>query len=123
VKFILYLASFSLSSYLVPVDLLAYHSVYPIIDRYLPHTFTLFTALLQIVTFCAFFWAGFTPCYRVVIHIVAFRRFHFTLLDFHVHCRITPFISYSMIGFAFFVFVSRHADHLFLFLVNCMSCG
>jgi len=40
----------------VSVDLLAHHSVYPIIsNRYLPQTFTLFTVLLRIVTLCAFY--------------------------------------------------------------------
>jgi len=57
---------------LVLVELLAHHSVYPIIDRYLPHIFTLFNSLLHIVTFCAFFCAGFTLFYC----IVASRRLH-----------------------------------------------
>jgi len=37
----------------VLVELLAHHPVYPIIDRYLPHTLTL-TVLLHIVTFVHF---------------------------------------------------------------------
>jgi len=52
---------------LVLVDLLAYHSVYPIINRYLPHTFTLLSALLHIVNFCAFFCTGFTLFYCIVV--------------------------------------------------------
>ena len=53
---------------LVLVHLLAHHSVYPIISRHLPNTFTLFTTLLHIVTFCAFFCVGFTLFHCVVIH-------------------------------------------------------
>jgi len=65
---LLYFLSFILLPASVLVEFLAHHSVYPIIDRYLPHTFTLFTALLHIRTFCAFFCAGFALFYSVVIH-------------------------------------------------------
>jgi len=68
-----------LSSNLVPADLLAHLSVYPIIDRYLSHTFTIFTALLHIVTICAFFYAGFT-LFIALLCIVTFRYFYFILL-------------------------------------------
>ena len=53
---------------------IAHHSVYSIIDRYLPYTSILFAALLHIVTFCAFFCAGFTLFYCVFIqcHLPAF---------------------------------------------------
>jgi len=66
---------------LVLVDLPAYRSVYPIIDRYSPHAFTIFTTLLQIVTFCAFFCADF---YAVLLRCYTgtSRRFHYTLLTF-----------------------------------------
>jgi len=53
---------------LVLVELLAYHSVCPIIDRYLAHIFTSFNGLLQIVTFCELFRVGFTLFYCVVIY-------------------------------------------------------
>jgi len=100
---------------LVLVGLLAYHPVYPIIDRYLPHAFTPFTALLKLVTPCGFFCAGFTLFYCVVMycHILAFS-FHTSYL----HCRILSLISYSvMVGFALYVFV-RHTADCFLLLVN-----
>jgi len=53
---------------------IAHHSVYSIIDRYLPYRSILFAALLHIVTFCAFFCAGFTLLYCVFIqcHLPAF---------------------------------------------------
>jgi len=91
-----------------------YHSVCPIIDRYLPHAFTLFAALLHIVMFSAFFSAGFTLFYCVVLHC---HLLAFTLLIFHVHCRILSLILYSvMVGFALFVFV-RHTSQCFLLLI------
>jgi len=52
---------------LMPDDLLLHHSVYIIIDRYLPHRFTLFAALLHIATFCAFS-VEFLRFYCVIIH-------------------------------------------------------
>jgi len=39
---------------LVPVELLAHHSVHRFVSRYLSYLFTLFIALLHIVTFCEF---------------------------------------------------------------------
>jgi len=45
---------------LVTVGLLAHHSVYRIIDRYLPHTFIRFITLRYTVTFCALFCAVIT---------------------------------------------------------------
>jgi len=59
---------FILLTALVPDDLLVHHSIYLIIDRYLPRRFTLFVASLHIATFCAFFCAGFTLFYCIVIH-------------------------------------------------------
>jgi len=109
---------------LVLVDLLAQRSVYPIIDHYLPHTFTLFTALRHIVTF-VHFSVQVLRCFIALLYIVTSRHFHFTLLIFHVHCRILTLISCSvMVGWSECVFVFvRHTSHCFFLLVNCILCG
>jgi len=62
------------SVFLMLVDLLAQHSVYPIIDGNLLHIFTLFTALLHKVTFCAFS-VQVLGCFIALFHIVTSRRF------------------------------------------------
>jgi len=90
-----FLAIVILMPVLVPVGLLARHSVYRIIDRYLPRKFTLFIALLYIVTFCTCFCAGFALFYCVAIHC-HLPGFHFALLNRHVHCRTLSVISYNV---------------------------
>jgi len=88
---------------LVPVDLLAHHSVYPIIDRNLSQTFTLFTALLHIVRFCAFL----CRFYAILLRSYALPppgvfNLHFLTSTFTVaYCHSFP-IS-STVGFAFFL--------------------
>jgi len=63
---------------LVLVDLLAHHSVYPIIDRYLSHIFTLFyTILLHIVTFYAIS-AQVLRCFIALLYTITSRRFYFS---------------------------------------------
>jgi len=99
---------------LVFVELLAHHSVYPIIDRYLPHTFTLFTALLHVLTFCGFLCTDFTLFY-CVMYIVISRRF-VSLLNFHVHCRMLSLISYNvMVGWSVLGFLSLYVTLLIVF--------
>jgi len=109
----------------VLVELVTHHPVYPIIDRYLPHALTLFTVLLHIVTF-VHFSVQLLHYFIALFYTVTSRCFHFTLLIFHVHCRILSLISYSvMFGWSVLRFLSLYVTLLivFLLLVNCMIRG
>jgi len=74
---------------LVLVDLLAHHLLYPIIDRSLPHTFKLFTTLLHIVTFSAFFLCRFHAillrCYTLSPPGVFILHFLSTFIAVYCH--------------------------------------
>jgi len=93
---------------LVLVDLLARHSVYPMIDRCVPHMFKLFTALIHIVTFCAFFCAGFTLfyCFLIHCHILAFSLYTSYLPRSLSHV-VTNFLWRDCRFYAFYLFTSQ----------------
>jgi len=83
------------------VDLLTLTTeVYHIIDRYLPHAFTLFAALLYLVAFCTFLF-GFYYIYSVILC----RLPAFFILHFYVSCRMLSSISYNMMVGIVFLFL------------------
>jgi len=106
---------------LVLVDLLAHHSLYLAVDCYLPHTFTQFTVLLHLRTFYAFFCAGLTLFYCVVIvstsSLLSFFFSHF-YLPRSLWRIVTKFLHSVVVGWSVLRLLSSCTSHCLLYFVT-----